>query len=336
MGFPLGSGKTAGLQPIRMSPSSTLRSLLPPGFGLVVGVLGTVLFLNSRPAPEGSAEARVQTLEVELERARTRIAALEETRPRTSKNPIQTVFDRGREIAQRLRDGRPVSSEELYRAAQPVLRDFAPLFERMINQKSRRHIDTEVGELTRTYHLDARQQGELATWFRRKSEAETRRWIEALSSENSSFFETMKLLNLHRMDDGLDPVMEKMLSGDQLETFKADRLQLRADRVQNYADMRVQRIHQIVDLDAQQTDQLFGIMAQASPDYDPSIRLEGFQGEIRPSGVTPREAMLSVLRPDQRERYEFERERLRSTRMAELAELGLTIPENWDELDADP
>lgn len=319
-----------------MKQSSTVRSLLPSAVGLVVGVIGTVLFLHSRPAPEGSAEAKVQALEEDLQRARTRIAALEETRPRTSKNPIQTVFDRGREIAQRLREGRPVSSEELYRAAQPVLRDFAPLFERMMNQQNRRLIDTEVGELTRTYDLDARQQGELATWFRRKSEAGTRRWIEALSSETSSYAETMKLLLNQRRDDGLDPVMEEMLSGDRLEAFKADRLQQRADRVQNYADMRVQRIHQIVNLDAQQTDQLFGIMAQASPDYDPSIRLEGLQGEIRPSGITPKEAMLSVLRPEQRERYEFERERLRSNRMAELAELGLTIPENWDELDADP
>lgn len=319
-----------------MNLLSALRQLLPLSVGLAVGAIGAVLFLNSRPATEGSAEARVQTLEVELERARTRIAALEETRPRTSKNPLQTVFDRGREIAQRLRDGRPVSSDELYRAAQPVLRDFAPLFERMMNQKHRRHIDTEVGELARTYDLDARQQGDLATWFRRKAEAETRRWIEALSSENSSYAETMKLLGNQRLDDGLDPVMEKMLGGEKLEAFRADRLKQRAERVQSYADMRVQRIHQIVELDAQQTDQLFGIMAQASPDYDPSIRLEGFQGEIRPSNVTPREAMLSVLRPDQRERYEFERERLRSTRMAELAELGLTIPENWDEFDADP
>jgi len=316
--------------------SSTLRSLLPSGVGLVVGALGAVLFLGSRPAPGGSPEARVQTLEEELKRARTRISALEETRPRTSKNPIQTVFDRGREIAQRLRDGRTVSTEELYRAAQPVLRDFAPLFERMMNQKSRRLIDSRVGELTRTYDLDARQQADLATWFRRKAEAGNRRWVEALSNENGSYVETIRMLEAHERDDGLDAVVEGMLSGDKLEAFKADRLEERAARVQNYADMRVQRIHQIVDLDAQQTDQLFGIMAQASPDYDPSIRLEGVQGEIRPSGLTPQQAMLSVLRPEQRERYEFERDRIRETRRRELAEVGITIPGNWDEFDLDP
>jgi len=319
-----------------MNSPSALRSVLPLGIGLVVGALGAWLFVTSRPGVEGSPEARVQTLEAELQRAQTRIAALEEGKPRTSKTSSQTVFDRGREIAERMREGRPVSSEDLYQAVRPLLRDFSPLFERMMDQQARREADTRIGELARTYDLSPSQQDTLKEWFSSKARADHRRWSDVVARDDSRYVDMVRALRSIRPDDGLDPVMEGMLSGPKLEAFKADRLEQRAQRVQQYADLQVQRINDIVHLDAAQTDQLFGIMAQSSPDYDPSIRLEGSTGEITPNGLKPREAMLTILRPDQRAAYEASRQRRFEEISREMNALGVTMPENWDELEFEP
>ena len=98
--------------------------------------------------------------------------------------------------------------------------------------------------------------------------------------------------------------------------------------------MKVQRLDTIVGLDDTQRDQVFGIMARGSRDYDPGMKLEGIGGDI---GNTPagdrQQAMLSVLRPEQLEAYEAERQRRRDEAAKELGEIGLSLPPGWDMLD---
>jgi hypothetical protein len=106
--------------------------------------------------------------------------------------------------------------------------------------------------------------------------------------------------------------------------------------VEHEADTKVQRLNAIVKLDEAQKDQIFGIMARGSRDYDPSMVLDGVQGPI---GATPggnrREAMLSVLTPDQRAAYEAETLRRREEAAKDMAAIGLTLPPNWEFLDED-
>jgi hypothetical protein len=146
----------------------------------------------------------------------------------------------------------------------------------------------------------------------------------------------VKSMRNDRTDEGMDPVMEGLLQGPQLEAFKAERLEERAQRVQQFADMQVQRINNIVRLDPAQTDRLFGIMAQSSPDYDASIRLEGSTGEIAPANMHPRDALKSVLRPDQLAIYEEDRQRRSAEVLREMNELGVQLPADWDELEFAP
>jgi len=304
--------------------------------GLAVGGLGVGLFQHSRPGEAGSPEKQIQHLESELQQARTRIAALEETRPRAARSPAQTAYDRGRAIAQRLRDGIPVSSDDLFRAAQPLLRDMSPLLERIVGQKFKRQSDSLMGELARKYDLNPNQQDTLQKWFSEKSRAEQKKWNDLISSDNTTYLQLVKSMRNDRTDEGLDAVMEGLLQGPQLEAFKAERLEERAQRVQFYADMQVQRINEIVRLDPAQTDRLFGIMAQSSPDYDSSIRLEGVTGEIAPANLHPRDALKSVLRPDQLSKYEDDRERRFMEVSREMNELGVQLPADWDEFEFGP
>jgi hypothetical protein len=304
--------------------------------GLAVGGLGVGLFQHSRPGEAGSPEKQIQHLESELQQARTRIASLEETRPRAARSPAQTAYDRGREIAQRLREGRTVSSDDLFRAAQPLLRDLSPLFERIAEQKFKQQADSLIGELARKYDLNPNQQDTLQKWFSEKSRADRKKWNDLISSDDTTYLQLVKSMRNDRTDEGMDPVMEGLLQGPQLEAFKAERLEERAQRVQQFADMQVQRINNIVRLDPAQTDRLFGIMAQSSPDYDASIRLEGSTGEIAPANMHPRDALKSVLRPDQLAIYEEDRQRRSAEVLREMNELGVQLPADWDELEFAP
>jgi hypothetical protein len=304
--------------------------------GLAVGGLGVGLFQHSRPGEAGSPEKQIQHLESELQQARTRIAALEETRPRAARSPAQTAYDRGREIAQRLREGRTVSSDDLFRAAQPLLRDLSPLFERIAEQKFKQQADSLIGELARKYDLNPNQQDTLQKWFSEKSRADRKKWNDLISSDDTTYLQLVKSMRNDRTDEGMDPVMEGLLQGPQLEAFKAERLEERAQRVQQFADRQVQRINNIVRLDPAQTDRLFGIMAQSSPDYDASIRLEGSTGEIAPANMHPRDALKSVLRPDQLAIYEEDRQRRSAEVLREMNELGVQLPADWDELEFAP
>ena len=319
-----------------MSPTQSLRTALPLVIGLAVGGLGVGLFQHSRPGEAGSPEKQIQHLESELQQARTRIASLEETRPRAARSPAQTAYDRGREIAQRLREGRTVSSDDLFRAAQPLLRDLSPLFERIAEQKFKQQADSLIGELARKYDLNPNQQDTLQKWFSEKSRADRKKWNDLISSDDTTYLQLVKSMRNDRTDEGLDPVMEGLLKGPQLAAFKAERLEERAQRVQQYADRQVQRINNIVRLDPTQTDRLFGIMAQSSPDYDASIRLEGTTGEIAPANLHPRDALKSVLRPDQLAEYEADRERRFLEASKEMNKLGVQLPSDWDEFEFGP
>jgi len=203
-----------------MIPTQSFRSVVPLVIGLAVGGLGVGLFQHSTPGMAGTPEAQIQHLETELQQARTRIAALEETRPRSSRSPAQTAYDRGREIAQRLREGRTVSSDDLFRAAQPLLRDMAPLFERIADQKSKQQADSLIGELARKYDLNPNQQESLQKWFSEKSRADRKKWNDLISSDDTTYMQWVKSMRNDRTDEGLDPVMEELLKGPQLEAFK--------------------------------------------------------------------------------------------------------------------
>ena len=52
-------------------------------------------------------------------------------------------------------------------------------------------------------------------------------------------------------------------------------------------------------------------------------------------GVDASQAMLDVLRPEQRAAYDAERERRRTEAAKDMEAVGLTLPANWEMLDED-
>ena len=274
----------------RMSFAQSIRPLIPLVIGLAVGGVGATMFLQSMPGAEGSPEERAAKLEVELKSARNRIAALEAAGPQRSRKPGRTLADGARGIAEDIREGRPVSPDDIFRASQPLMRDLAPLFDRMRVRGQRQMVDRMTGELARKYDLTPAQQESLRQWFEAKSEENAKRWSDLVAQDGTRLEDLMRASAEIRPDDGLDQFMENTLSGDKLAAFKTGRMAERAERVQQQADAKTQRLDDIVKLDDAQRDQVFGIMARSSRDYDPAMKLEGADGEIAaaPNGNTQR------------------------------------------------
>ncbi len=309
----------------------SLRSLVPLAVGLLVGGVGATLYVQSQPGEAGSPEARANRLEVELQRAHNRVAALEAAEPQGRRRPGRTLVDGARTIAEDIREGRSVSPDDLFRASQPLLRDLAPLLDRMRVKQQRQMIDSMTGELARKYNLTPQQQDALKQWFEQKTEAEAKRFSDLVGRDGTRLQDLMQASRDVRPDEGLDGFMAGILSGDKLTTFKAERMAQQAERVQQDADMRVARLDALVKLDDAQRDEMFGVMARTSRDYDPAMKLEGVGGAI---GATPagsrQQAMLGVLRPEQRAVYQAEQQRRREEAAKDMDAIGLTLPADWD------
>lgn len=316
-----------------MKTTSAWRQALPLVVGLAVGALGAALFRDSLPGAPGSPEERAKQLEVDLQRAERRIAALEASGG-GRKRSGRTVSDAARELAEDFREGRPVTPDDIFRAAQPLLRDLSPILDRMRVRDERRRIDSVCGELARKYDLSEAQQASLQKWFQQKSEAEAKRFSDLVAQDGTRLQDLIAASRDVRPDEGLDQFMGTILGGPKLEEFRSDRMTERAERVQQEADMRVQRLDSVVNLDDAQREQVFGLMARGSRDYDPAMKLEGVGGEIAPTPAGDRQAaMLSVLRPEQRAVWEAERQRRREEAAKDLEAVGMSLPPDWDLLD---
>ncbi|MFA7232641.1 MAG: hypothetical protein WC076_00870 [Terrimicrobiaceae bacterium] len=312
----------------------SLNLLIPLLAGLAIGGIGATMFLQSLPGPEGSSEERATKLEVELKQAVNRIAKMEAENPDGRQRTRRTLADGARRIGEDIRAGRPVSPDDIFRASQPLLRDLAPLFDRMRVRQQQDMIESKTGELARKYLLTPRQQDELKSWFETKGNEEGKRWNDLVASDNTRLEDLVQAARDVRPYDGLDQFMARQLRGEKLAAFQAERMDERAQAVQQEADQRVQRLDAIVGLDERQRDQVFDIIARSSRDYDPSMQIHGVTGEIAAAPAANRRAnLLTILRPDQRRAFEAEQQRRRTEAAKDLETMGLTLPEGWEFFD---
>lgn len=312
-----------------------MRPIIPLVIGLAIGVAGAILFLQSMPPKEGSAEERVDKLEVELKKANNRVAALEGADPHGRRRPGRTTADGIRNIAEDIRDGKPVTPDDVFRAMQPTIRNLAPLFDRMRAKELQRQSDTKAGELARKYSLTAAQQESLKQWLDQNAVDQAKRYTDLVSQEGTKLEDLAKAASDVRVDDGLDQFMEATLRGDKLAAYKSGRMLEKVDSVQQEADMKVTRLDGIVKLDDTQRGQVFGVMARGARDFDPTMQFEGLGTDTAAlqSGKSKQDAILGVLRPEQREAYEAERIKRREAARKEMEEIGLTLPDDFKSFD---
>jgi hypothetical protein len=312
-----------------------MRPLLTLFVGLAVGIAGAILFSQSMPPKQGSAEERVAKLEFELKRANNQVAALEGADPGGSKRPGRTLGDTARGIAENIRDGKPVTPDDVFRATQPLIRDLAPLFDRIRVRELQRQSDAKAGEIARKYSLNPAQQESLKKWLDQNAADEAKRYTDLISQDGTRLEDLAKASNDIRVNDGLDNYMESTLQGEKLAEFKSTRMLEKVENVQREADMKVTRLDDIVGLDDTQRGQVFGVMARGAQDFDPAMQFEGLGTDTGAlsSGKSKQEAILAVLRPEQRQAYEEERARKRIEAQKDMEAIGLTLPADFDSSD---
>lgn len=305
-----------------------MRSIIPLVIGLLVGVAGAILFSQSMPPKERSAEERADKLEVELKRANNRVAALDGGDSNARRRPGQNVTDRLRSIAEDLRDGKPVSPDDVFRATQPLIRDLAPLFDRIRVRELQRQTDAKAGELARKYSLNPAQQESLRKWLDQNAADEAKRYTDLISQDGTRLEDLAMAATDVKVENGLEKFMERTLSADKLAAFKSDRMLEKVEKVQREADMKVTRLDGIVTLDDTQRGQVFGVMARGARDFDPAMQFEGLGTDTAAlgPGSSKHDAILAILRPEQREAYQAERAKRRAAAQKEMEAIGLTLP----------
>ncbi len=312
-----------------------MRPLIALIVGLAVGITGAILFVQSMPPKEGSAEERVDRLEAELKRANNRVAALEGSDPSGHKRPGRTIKDNVRGIAENIRDGKPVTPDDVFRATQPLIRDLAPLFDRIRVRELQRQSDAKAGEIARKYALNPAQQESLKKWLDQNAADEAKRYTDLISQDGTRLEDLAKASNDVRVDDRLDQYMERTLQGEKLAAFRSTRMLEKVENVQKEADMKVTRLDDIVGLDDTQRGQVFGVMARGARDFDPAMQFEGLGTDTAAldSGKSKQDAILAVLTPEQRLSYEEDRVQKRITAQKDMEAIGLTLPADFDSSD---
>ena len=309
-----------------------MRAPLFLAIGLAVGITGAVLFQDSFMPAADSPEERLADLERELARTKVSLAAAEARAPKPEASTQQKLTLGARTIMEDIKDGREVDMNDIYQAAKPALRDLSPIFERLQRKDMRRHHEFILADLTRKYHLTPAQQESLREWQKKKIEADLA-VMRAFHQQDSTTLEDMvKAGRKTPPNAGLDSFMEKTLTGQDLTAYKSDRLNQRVEQVQSEADRRVSRLNSVVALDDAQQDQVFALMARSSPEFDPSMQFEGLTGDTAKldPGQSRDEAILQVLRPDQRQQYENHRAARRLEAQKEFTDVGIRLPDTWD------
>ncbi len=299
--------------------------------GLAVGATGALLFRQSLPPKVGSAEEKIEQLQTDLKKATNRLAALDEANPNGRRRNGRTLAEGARGIAEDLRDGKAVSPDDIFRASQPLIRDLSPLFDRVKLREGQRRADSLAGEMARKYGLDPAQQADLKQWFEAKAASDAKRFTALISQDGTKLDDIAKATTDARVDDGLDAFMANKLSGEKLTTFKADRMLEKCERVQSEADGKITRLDGIVKLDEAQKSQAFGVLARGSRDFDPAMRFEGLGTDTAPlAGKSKQDAILGILRPDQKKTYEADQAKRREDAQKDMAAMGLTLPSDWE------
>lgn len=313
-----------------------MRNVLLVLLGLAIGVAGAILIRDSIPPRGGTPEARIVSLQNELRETRLRLAKIDPAQARPHDDPRQALSEGARAAWDDIRSGRPVDMNNLYQALKPIMKDLAPIFDKIRLKNERRDFERIAGEMSRKYDLTGTQQEALKKWLKERSERNAAIFKAVVLAPGTRLDDLARASKDVRPDDGLDAFMATQLQGPALESFRRDRLTERAERVQHEADWKVERLNSTVGLDEDQKDQVFSIMARSSRDFDPQMQLEGVSADATLASGNDRDAaVMAVLRPEQQDSYEKWRADQRARAEQEFAEIGLKLPEGWDALNAD-
>lgn len=307
-----------------------IKQVLGLIIGLIVGVVGGILFSKSLPPEEGSLQDDYEIALTKLQKSERRLQALMQYQERDPGGTKGRMKDLMRDI----RDGKEISPDDLLATMKPWMRRMSPVFERIREANAEDWADARTSEWARKYNLNRDEREKLKLWFAQKERDRARALTEIVEIEQSGFVDFLKATDYDWRDSlGADRMMEGILEGEELEKFRADRLDERARSVQNEADRNLTKLDEIVLLDDTQHRELFDVMSRGSQDYLPDVS----DSKQAPLDLESRNSAIDeLLRPDQLQLLNTHRENRKTEAEKEMERFGLTLPDNWDALERTP
>lgn len=318
-----------------MSISQILREGSKLVACVLLGAFGAGMYQRSVTPPEGTEAYKVFELEHQLLTTRQRLATLEDTNPDGTRKGFEDSMSLLKKIGRDIKAGKNVNLDDIWKISKQQLSAFAPIMMLMQKKDETRRIDSRVGEMARKYHLTDAQQANLREFLKNESNTKQQQIQAVLEDPNSSMPEALRAMRKLERQDNMDSFMEGALQGEKLANYKTERLTQRGERVQQEADLKVERLNQRVPLTEDQKDKVWAIAARSSRHYDPAMQFSGMtpdQGNL-PPGKSSYDAMMGVLEPNQLAQVEQQRIERRMKAEQEAAEMRLTLPANFDEFD---
>ncbi len=302
--------------------------------GVLIGALGAILFGQSLGPDPGSEQERAEKAEHQLRVAEAQLRHLQGTRIRADR---QQSAEGARDILEDIREGRGADIDDIFAVTKPWLNDLSPVINLMRSKEEREQFARLAGDYTRKYDLNESQQTQLRQWLDARASENAQRFVDVVADDSSTIYDLMLAgKEAEQNIKGIDQFMERQLTGEALTSFRADRLQERINSVEGEANGRLNNLDSIVNLDASQEDQLFFTMARSSEDYIPSMDIEGMNGDRSPLNQKGRNAVIeSILTSEQQELLENHRQNRRQNAEEEMREIGLRLPENWQQFEDD-
>ncbi len=311
-----------------------MRQYLGVIIGVVLGVVGALLYGQSKPPETGSQKERAELAE---QRYRSLQRENRELRADGLRARKRGASDGTRAIYEDILSGRGADLDDVFQVTKPWLTKIAPVINLIRVKEEKDHFNSIAGEYGRKYELSERQQNELREWLDQRATENAASFVGVLTDERSNLMDLMLAGREAEKNLGeIDGFMEGQLRGQALADFKQDRLMERIESVEHEANGRLHRLDNLVDLDPAQEDQLFYLMARSSDSYIPAMEIEGMTGSTLPiDPIRRNEAIRGVLHPGQLESFDTHRRERRADAEREMLEVGLRLPDDWDLFDED-
>jgi len=244
--------------------------------GIIIGGFGVSLFSSSFEPPVESPQAALEKKDFELRKAKRVIAEYEQEYGKLDRGERnQSMRAKARLLAQQVKRGEELNPNDVFQLMIPMLKDISPLLDvtEQLSQKEMK--DALLMSYSRKFGLDKQQLKAVEKHLDAKIEETADLFSEYFDQEGANLYDYAQLQQYDPLlDDELESLMERSLSGEKEEQFRNDRIDQKTKKVTFEADRNLRRLENVVELSEEQKDEAFIVLAKSSQFYSAEMTFD--------------------------------------------------------------
>lgn len=286
-------------------------------FVLGAGVMAAVSFNSGDDSQKelekklATAEVRIKELEAEKPGPGKIATRIEDTGDKPLRSAIPQPSEKEKdEVDEDASPEEKIAQLLNSKEARNLIKGFAGAMSGRADQ----FIGREIEKYRKQFDLSDAQAESIKNRMAAMVEENTKKFQSELDDENKSFQDIMQSQGQFWQENEteIESMLSEELNEDQFDQFKQVQLTEKTQRVQRSADYELKQMDESLDLSDAQEDQVFTILVQESPEYDPAMAIEGVETGLAPEAtaddVTKDEAIRSVLTTEQAATYDTKQE----------------------------